>query len=276
VTFFEDCIMEAYYDKDCSLIDFMGYKVSNSALTRNEYTSLDDKGISKITENSWEIKGSYKGIVYAKTATMLRTLKNWLGDEIFFKAIKKYFNENRFTHPRKADFIKSFISVVKVNVNEKEAAAISSFMIQALDETVICDFAVKSINNFRINKPTGLFNQQDELVYRSLQSSDLYQSTVTIEQMGEMIVPVEVEVVFSDGTKDRQWWDGRGSFKTLGYKKDVTIVSVSIDPDKRMYMDIDFNNNSMTLRPESIGIFKYASRSIFWVQNILQSISFLM
>jgi hypothetical protein len=276
VTFFEDCIMEAYYDKDCSLIDFMGYKVSNSALTRNEYTSLDDKGISKITENSWEIKGSYKGIVYAKTATMLRTLKNWLGDEIFFKAIKKYFSENQFTHPRKADFIKSFMSAVSEHVDQDEAQAISSFINQALDETVICDFAVKSINNVKMNEPTGLFDESDALVYKPLQSTNSFQPSVTIEQMGEMVVPVEVEVIFSDGSIDRQWWNGQGSFKTLQYKKNATIVSVSIDPDKRIYMDIDFNNNSMTLQPKSMGIFKYASRSIFWVQNILQSISFLM
>jgi len=54
------------------------------------------------------------------------------------------------------------------------------------------------------------------------------------------------------------------------------IVSAIIDPEKKLYLDIDFNNNSFTHTPERSGILKYAARSIYWVQNIMQSASFLM
>ena len=60
------------------------------------------------------------------------------------------------------------------------------------------------------------------------------------------------------------------------FAKKVPIVEVQIDPLQKIYLDIDLNNNSRTLEPNKMGVLKYASRAIFWVQNIFQSVSFLM
>lgn len=276
VTFFEDCIMEAYYDESCSLIDFGGYKLKNSALSRNEYVSLPDKRISKITEKSWEIRGAYKGIVYAKTATLLRTIKNIVGDELFFDAIRTYFSQYRFTHPRKDDFINSFSQTLSKQLTPEEMRSISKLMSQGLDDTVVCDMAVLSINNFRSHQPTGLFDGDDTLDYKPLHEGDHFRSSTEIGQLGDMIVPVDILIRFSDGTTETRYWNGVGETIRYQFSKKVPIVEVQIDPFQKIYLDIDLNNNSKTLEPNKIGILKYASRAIFWVQNIFQSVSFLM
>ena len=80
VTFFEDNIMEAYYgDGDNSLVDLLGYKMSNIDNSRNEYVSMTNKRSSAITDKSWLIRGDYKGLIYAKTSLILGSIKNIMG-----------------------------------------------------------------------------------------------------------------------------------------------------------------------------------------------------
>lgn len=279
VTFFEDCIMEKYYGSTESLFDIGGYKVSNSEFTRIEYTSLPDKRIGQITEKSWLVPGSYKGIVYSKTATMFRTIRNIIGEEVFYRAFRSYFEINKFTHPRKADFLKSFYSVIEQDLGHDMKATVSEIMNQALDQTVVCDFAVRSISNNRLNKPTGLFSSAEKdrkLDYWPHEFMEEYYSQVVVQQLGDMIIPVDVKISFSDGSVILEKWNGVESTMSFEYTGLTTIVSAEIDPDSKIYLDVDFNNNSMTLAPKKMGIVKYASRMVFWVQNILQSVSFLM
>jgi len=92
VTFYEDCIMEDAYG-EASLIDLLGYQVKNSALTRNEYTSLSNPRTSAITTKGWKVRGDYKGIIYSKTATVLQTLRRYLGEHHFDEMMREYFEK---------------------------------------------------------------------------------------------------------------------------------------------------------------------------------------
>lgn len=277
VTFLEDCIMEAHYSKEASLFDIGGYKVSNCEFTRIEYTSLPNKRISKITEKSWKVPGSYKGIVYSKTATVLQTVKNMLGDEIFFNALQDYFEKYKFSHPVKNDFFNSFYSSIELQSGRAVKESIASFMEQALEQTVVCDFTVSSISNLTDYHATGLIEDNEgELNYQPLNSSGNYYCTVTVQQLGDMRIPTTVKVNFENGESVLESWDGRGAVATFNYERKYKVISAEIDPDHHICLDIDLNNNSMTINPNKMGIVKYASRAIFWVQNILQSVSFLM
>lgn len=257
VTFFEDEVMETYYGKKNSLIDFMGYEVPNSAMSRNEYTSLDDKRSSHITNKSWLIQGDYKGIVYSKTSTVLRSVKRIIGKEAFYDFIRVYFSKYKFTHPRKADFINTINEFVEARLGENVKIEVSDLLRQSLDETAICDFSAGSIVALK-------------------DDAGRYQSTVTIQQLGDYIAPVEVVFIYSDGHQEILKWNGQGDSKTYSFNTESKLVSVNIDPERKYYFDIDFNNNSYTNAPVKTGVLKYAGRALFWTQNIFQSISFLM
>jgi len=265
VTFYEDCVMEDLYGEN-SLIDLFGYKVSNSSFTRNEFVSLKNKRTSPITEIGYNVRGNYKGIIYSKTATVLRSLKGYLGDEHFDEMMKKYYDRQKFTHPRKADFV----SVVHEAFAEHPnllSPVIQDFLDQALDGTQVCDYAMLNCGGRKMDHaPDGLKD-----------TGDFFLSYVQLERREDFIAPVEIGINWSDGSYTLESWDGVEALHTLTFQeRGRQIVSAIIDPDKKLYLDIDFNNNSFSTEPERSGILKYATRSIYWVQNIMQSTSFLM
>ncbi len=276
VTFYEDCIMEDAYG-DASLADFLGYRVRNSAFTRNEYTSLPNPRVSPIAVPGWKVNDAYKGIIYSKTATILQTLKRYLGEEHFDEMMKEYFVKNQFTHPRKADFVE----IVQKEFDRHQnvlSPVIDQFLIDVLDDTKVCDYAVTNITNSIAIKPTGWVNEdnKDTMTFQSYSRSDFFQSSARLERKGDLIVPLEIELKWSDGSTTQEVWDGIQTVFLLRYEKPVQLISVEIDPKRKLFLDIDFNNNSYTTEPSKGGIWKYAFRSIYWVQNAIQSTSFLM
>ena len=261
VTFYEDSVMEDLYGEN-SLIDLFGYKVSNSSFTRNEYVSLKNKRSSPITEVGYEVKGNFKGIIYSKTATVIKTLKGYLGEGPFDEMMKTYYDRQKFTHPRKEDFI-TVVNEYFAKYPNLLSPVIDDFLEQALDGTQVCDYAMINSGGYKIGS--------------NADGGDTYFSYLEMERREDFIAPVEVGINWSDGSYTIESWDGVDAMHVMKFReKGKRIISASIDPDKKLYLDIDFNNNSFTTEPERSGIMKYAARSIFWVQNIMQSASFLM
>ncbi len=258
VTFFEDEIMEAYYE-EASLIDFMGYEVSNSAQSRIEYTGLRNKRSSHITQKSWLFPGDYKGIVYAKTATFFQSLKNWMDRDRFYEMMSGYFDSYQFTHPRRDDFLGYLFSYIDEHYDTLEAESMKAFCLTALDDTAVCDLSVTSIHHLDIPE-----------------QPDMVRSVVRVEQLQDFFIPVPVEFTFADGTVERLDWRGDEAIRDFTFERESPVVSAYVDPDQRIFLDIDLNNNSITLDPEQSGLLKYASRTTYWVQNIMNALSFLM
>jgi|GEM_PF-6951405 len=91
-----------------------------------------------------------------------------------------------------------------------------------------------------------------------------------------MIIPTEILVTFEDGSTKMEIWDGEGESKFLSYQGDQRVISVHIDPEQKIYLDLDLNNNSKTLQPKKRVLWKYALKAVYWVQNALQSMSWLV
>lgn len=276
VTFYEDCIMEYAYG-DASLINLLGYRVRNSAFTRNEYTSLPNPRVSAIAVPGWKVNDAYKGIIYSKTATVLQTLKRYIGEEHFDEMMRIYFLRHQFTHPRKEDFVNIVFEEFQRHPNVL-TPVIERFLDDVLEGTNVCDYAVTAINVQQAIKPTGYIDKEADATseFVPFSRSELYLSSARLERKGDLIVPVEVRLTWSDGSTTEEIWDGVETVFVLRYERPVTLLSVEIDPHRKLFLDIDFNNNSYTREPSKGGIWKYAARSIYWVQNAIQSTSFLM
>lgn len=265
VTFYEDQVMEDWHGES-SLIDLLGYKVGNSSFTRNEYASLSNLRTSPITTKGWKVKGDYKGIVYSKTATILQTLKRYLGDEHFDEMIRIYFEKHKFTHPRKVDFI-SVVQEAFAKHPNTLSPVIDQFLADALDDTKVCDYSVTNVGS------APVYNNDDS---SDESSEQLYHNWSNLERKGDFIVPVELRLHWADGSTSDQIWDGKDAIYAVYERSTKQLCAIEIDPERKLFLDIDFNNNSYTMEPDRGGILKYATRSIYWVQNIIQSASFLM
>ena len=273
-TYFEDRIMEASYP---GLIKGMGYKATNRAFTRNEYVSLDHPSFGAIARPSWEIEGDYKGLIYGKTATVLHTMQGLLGTETTDEIFQTYFSRWKFKHPKARDFIDVVNEVVRKNHGNEFGPDMSWFFDQCLYGTGICDYALAQISNVREFDSHGIFDvERGGTEFRQGNNRSSFSSLITVHRLGELIFPVEIRVCFSDGSTELLKWDGKERVRDFEFTRDVRIVSAEIDPDRKLYMDTNFNNNSMTLQPKKLPIWKYALKAAFWVQNLLQTAGFLV
>ena len=62
--------------------------------------------------------------------------------------------------------------------------------------------------------------------------------------------PVEVEIKFDDGSHLREHWDGKDRWTRFSYDKKAKLVSAEIDPEHKVWLDVDFFNNSRLAHPD--------------------------
>ena len=67
---------------------------------------------------------------------------------------------------------------------------------------------------------------------------------MVVHRKGEFLFPVEVEIKFDDGSHLREHWDGRDRWTRFSYDKKARLVSAEVDPDHKVWLDVDFFNNS--------------------------------
>jgi hypothetical protein len=104
--------------------------------------------------------------------------------------------------------------------------------------------------------------------------------TVTIHRLGDFILPVTLEVTFSDGTKTRELWDPSATtndrWKTFTYERGAKIVSAEIDPDHTNLLDRNRFNNSQTVDAHGVPARKLTNLWMSWLQLTSQLAGWLV
>ena len=178
---------------------------------------------------------------YSKGNVFLNQMEYILGEETFEKALLRYFNEWKFKHPTPSDFIR---------IMEKESGLVLDWYLEYfVNTTKRIDYSVADV----VNK--GL----------------LPKAEITLERLGEMPMPLDVEVVFEDGAKhiyhipldimrgnksgdaslykghefivlsDWNWVNKTYTFKLKKGKKAIT--SINVNPSEKL-ADINPENNN--------------------------------
>ena len=73
-----------------------------------------------------------------------------------------------------------------------------------------------------------------------------YLSQVYLHRKGDFILPVTAEIVFDDGARVREHWNGVDRWTKFTYTRNAQVVSAEIDPDHTVLLDKDLFNNSYT------------------------------
>jgi hypothetical protein len=76
----------------------------------------------------------------------------------------------------------------------------------------------------------------------------LYLSVVKVRRLGQFQFPVEIEMVFANGDKVREKWDGKDTWTEFKYVKPVKLVSATVDPDHKVVLDMNWKNNKRTVK----------------------------
>ncbi|MDB4162870.1 M1 family metallopeptidase [Saprospiraceae bacterium] len=247
VTYFEDRILDHYYGNQSSLFDVLGARSGNAQQSRNEYVSMENPNLGKIARPGWEFDGGFKSLIYAKTATAFKTMERIIGSDIMDEIIKTYFERYKFTHPKEADLRKIIKEVLEKNTSNFDS---DKYLNQVLHATSSINFKMVDINN----------------------------STKTIEAIreGNFEIGTEVLIMFKDGSSKTVNWEGSEKHFKHTFSSSKEVISAHIDPEQKIYLDLNLNNNSITLDPNKKPLYKYAAKLGHWLQAVSQWTSFMM
>ncbi len=277
VTYYEDRIIDHFYGEKTGYVDFHGYRMGNEELSRNEYTGMKNPKEDFAARPGWESTGRHKGIIYSKTATMLQTMQAVLGDEVMDNLMRTYFERWKFKHPRGTDFFAVANEVAAQHPNSAFGSNFDWLFKGVIAGTDVCDYAVAQIDNLGNYSAHGLFDDgKGGFEFKNGQSTEDFTASVTLHRLGEMVFPVEVQFNFEDGSIKMEQWDGKARTKIFEYQSKSKIESVHIDPKQKISLDIDLNNNSLTLKPSDTVLWKYTLKAVFWLQNTMQTVGFLI
>jgi hypothetical protein len=206
--------------------------------------------------------GSYGANSYGKGELMLRTLKRYMGENLFGNMIKSYSQRWWFKHPKPQDFYDV--------VSEFAEEDMSWFLDQFVYGSGKLDYAIGSISSKRPRRQEGWFNGEYRDSSAQIEPEKTYESEVLVRRLGEVKIPVEVLIIFEDGSEIRENWDGQYRWKKFHYSGASRIARAVVDPDFKLVIDVDRTNNSMTRKPAKLAPWKWTSRWMAWLQHAME------
>ncbi len=244
--YFESRIMSAVYGEKTSFLDLFGFHQGDEELMRRSYVEMRNPRIAPPATPAWKFPpGTYGTLTYYKVATALSTLERMIGTAAMDSVLRTYFLRWRFRHPTGRDFAAAF------------GPSLREFFDQTIFGTAVCDFEVSSITNAPIASPEGPTD------------SARYSASVIVGRRGDMRLPVDVLVRFADGREVRERWDGEAPYVTFTYRSPSPIREARVDPEGKILLDTNLINNSRSVEPSSVPVWKYSTKILFWFQNLL-------
>jgi hypothetical protein len=253
-------VLDSVLGKNSSIINFAGITLSERENQRDSYIAVADR--DPMAQNAYDYynSNSYGGITYGKTASVLLTLEGIIGEDTMAKAMRTYFMKYRFTHPTKEDFLKT--------IEEVSGKNLRWYFDQAVYGSQIMDYEVSKVDS----EPANWYEEQKDA--RKKQDKDtLYQSYVTLHRKEDFIMPVEVEIIFDNGEKVREHWDGKSRWVRFAYLKKAKVASAEIDPDHTVQIDRNNFNNSYVVEPNPKPTHKLSTYWLFVTQWISQALA---
>jgi hypothetical protein len=214
--------------------------------------------------------GSTTGISYSKTALWLHTLERYIGWDPLQRALATYFQRFRFKHPRPEDFF--------AIVNEGSGRDLTWFFDEVHRSSNVFDYAAERLESTEV--ASRGFTEPSPgapLVYEEKTDPALFRTTVVVRRLGEAIFPVDVLITFENGEQVRETWDGQGRWQPFMYEKPTRAVSVQVDPERVLLLDVNYTNNSITLRPQAAeAADHWTLQWMVWVQDLLMDYAFFV
>jgi hypothetical protein len=275
-SYIESRIMDHYYGPEQGIINHEKFGVADRSMQRLSYVLSEDRMVTDNTPSSWEYPhGTYGMMSYNKAATWLWTLQGILGEETIDVIFKEFYNEWGFDHPSAEDFVDLVNRVVVEERGNEFGENMDWFFEQTLYGTGICDYKVDGISNMRQRSFKGIMKSDTGMVLRedSTDGDSLILSTVRLQRLGEVMLPIEVLVHFENGDEVLEKWDGKARYKNFKYSGTNKVVWAKADPHNKITMDVNFVNNSYTTEPDRVPVKSFFRKISVFSQFFIQLIT---
>ena len=186
------------------------------------------------------------------------------GEETMKDIYREYYSRWAFKHPCARDFIAVVNDVVEGYHGNKFGPDMNWFFDQTLYGTGICDYRLASITNRTM---------EEESLTDSTLVETFYTSTVRVDRLGEVMLPVSVSIHFEDGTEEVRNWDGKARYHEWTFMGRGRITMAKVDPEYKIRMDVNFINNSVTTKPDPVPVKRITNKAIFAIQIFLSMLT---
>ena len=255
--YYEGRVMDETYGVRSSAVDLLGFRMGDLESSRDGYVHQRNPAIGSSFGNTWQLPdGQYGVLTYSKTATWLKTLEGLVGKPAMDEIMRTYFQRWQFKHPNAESFTSIVNEIVARRLGTKYGPDMNWFFDQALYGDKVVDYELTSIRNQK--------------------QGNRYNSTVLVQRKGDAQMPLDVLVHFDDGKELLLFWDGKARQRAFTVTENAKIVWAKADPKQKLYMDTNFNNNSLTLKPSTAPAAKYATSFLFWLENWMQWLAWLV
>jgi hypothetical protein len=207
---------------------------------------------------------TYGAMTYGKTQLALYTVQRWIGDDRFFAAMRRYVEGWKFRHPRRADFIAAFR-----DAGESDAAA---FLEDAFTSVAMRDVGVRAIEEQHFGEPAGFFDADGGVREVEAGKPHSWRTSVVVDRRGPPSLgpPVDVRVVFDDGSEVWERWTARDErWHRYNYEGKKRVVRAEVDPDRKQPLDTDRWNNSLYTHADSTARHVAVRRLERWLLDVI-------
>ncbi len=214
--------------------------------------------------------GTHAAISYSKTALWLHTLERHLGWERLQPALRAYAERWRFRHP--------VPDALFAAINETTGEDLTWFFDEVYRSSDTFDYAAERLDS-RPVVARGYFEPASggAPVFEERRTDGRFRTTVVVRRLGEAIFPVDVLVRFENGEQTRERWDGRARWQAFEYETPARAVSVHVDPERVLLLDVDYTNNSITLAPQAeAAADRWTLAWMVWLQDLLMTWAFFV
>lgn len=256
-------VLDSILGENNSMLNIAGAHVGERAGQRFSYIGVADRDAMAQKAYDYYSSGSYGGVTYGKTASVLLTLEGIIGQDTMAKAMNRYFMKYRFTHPVKEDFLKT--------IEEVSGKDLRWYFNQAVYGSQVLDYEVLKIESY----PISWFEEKKDKKEAKKDAKDdtVYQSYVSLHRKEDFVMPIDVEIKFDDGEKVREHWDGQSRWTRFSYLKKAKVVSAEIDPDHTVHLDRNNFNNSFLVEADAKPTYKLSNYWQFLTQLASQAMA---
>jgi len=251
-------VMDALYGQDTSTVRSRIATLSERGGDRIGYVRSADRDPPSRPAWLFLDEASYGDITYGKTALVLLTLENLIGEKTVLHGLRVYFDRYKFKHPRPEDFT--------ATMNEAVGQNLDWYWKQAIYGTETLDDRILTADSSRLD----WYSKTDEK-----KGVTVYLNEVVVHRRGTFDLPVVLEAKFDDGATVRERWDGKDRWHRFAWQRTAKLVSAEVDPDHAYLLDRDPFNNSWTAKADRKATGKLAGYWTLLTQWLEQMLSWL-
>jgi hypothetical protein len=247
---------------DGSAFDGFGLAISHEALSRAIAAARGaDEPIAQGAADFFSFR-SLGALVYNRTASLFSTFERVYGKQNLALALRDYAAFARFRHPEPPELVHA----VRGRLGDGAARNLE----RALFERGQVDYLVRDVQSAGSDPPAGVFDAAEgrRTVPRvEARPPEHWVGHAVVLRHGTLELPVQIELSFDDGHRERREWNGEGTRYVVSCRGPAKLIGVTVDPEQRVLLDDDLTNNAASTKDQ--GAPRSLERLLYWAELLL-------